>query len=77
MLSSIAYIIFSALGIEVVTGIIIIVRNSIKITTTYNFFKNKLKSKNRLQRSDKNLLHPTDVSNFQNYKSEEISTLLN
>lgn len=77
MLSSIAYITFSALGIAVLTGITIIVRNSIKITTTYNFFKNKLKSKNRLQRSDKNLLQPTDVSNFQNYKSEEISSLLN
>lgn len=77
MLSSIAYILFSALGIAVLTGIIIIVRNSIRITTTYNFLKNKLKSKNRLQRLDKNLLQTTDVSNFQNYKSEEISTLLN
>ena len=77
MITSIAYILFSALGIAVLTGIIIIVHNSIKITTTYNFFKNKLKSKNRLQRSDKNLLQPTDISNFQNYNSEEISTLLN
>ncbi len=45
MINSIAYVLFSALAIVVLTGIIIIIRNSIRITTTYNFFKNKLKTK--------------------------------
>ena len=48
MISSIAYILFSALGITLLTGLVIIIRNSIKITGTYKFFKNKLKPKSRI-----------------------------
>jgi len=49
MISSIAYILFGALAIAGLMGIIIIIRNSIKIATTYKFFRKKLKAQNRVK----------------------------
>lgn len=75
MISLIAYVLFSALGIVVLTGIVIIIRNSIRITAAYKFFKNKLKPKSRVQPSNINSVKLTEVMRrFRPYKSEEINS---
>ena len=60
MSSTIATILFSTLAIVVLTGIIIIIRNSIKISSTYKFFKNKVKNK-KLQVSKINSVNKIEV----------------
>lgn len=45
MASSIVYILFGMLAFAVIVGIVIIIRNAIKIAATYKYFKNKLKAK--------------------------------
>ena len=45
MLYSITYIVFAIFSIAVLTGIIIIIRNEITITTPYRLLRKKIKAK--------------------------------
>ena len=42
---SITFFVFSTLAIVVLAGLVVIIRNSIRITSSYNFFRKKLKGK--------------------------------
>lgn len=42
---SITFFVFGAMAIVVLAGLVIIIRNSIRITSTHYFFKKKLKGK--------------------------------
>ncbi len=45
MLYSITYIVFAIFSVAVLTGIIIIIRNEIAITTPYRLLRKKIKAK--------------------------------